>query len=176
MLFRSLSFDFNCRETPPGLLREPGFILDSNGCKIDCVRTPPTTSTASRLRPDFYGSRAPSSTPTTGKPLSGLLREPDLSFDFNCRETPPRLLQEPGFILDSNGCKTDCVRTPPTTSTARRLRPDSYGSRAPSSTSTAGQTSSGLLREPDSAKNYNREQTSSGLLREPDSADDFNRE
>ena len=34
----------------------------------------------------------------------------------------------------------------------------------------------GLLREPDSANNYNREQTSSELLREPDSANNCNRE
>ena len=42
---------------------------------------------------------------------------------INCRKTPPGLLREPGFALDSNGYR---------------------------------QASSGLLREPDSADNFNR--------------------
>ena len=59
-----------------------------------------------------------------------------MAFNFDCRKTPPGLLWEPGFILDSNGCR---------------------------------QTSSGLLREPDSANNSDLKLTPSGLLREPDS-------
>ena len=37
--------------------------------------------------------------------MSGLLREPNFAFDFNCRKTPPEFLQESGFILDSNDCR-----------------------------------------------------------------------
>ena len=54
-----------------------------------------------------------------------------------------------------------------------RLHPDSYGSRAPPTHQL--QTPPGLLREPGFFLNFNKsERSSSGLLREPDSADNIN--
>ena len=55
------------------------------------------------------------------------------------------------------------------------LRPDSYGSRALPTTPTPRGTPPGLLREPGFVLNFNNsERSSSGLLRELDSADNIN--
>ena len=76
------------------------------------------------LRPDSYGSRASPPTSTAKRTPPGLLREPDSAADFNCKadsaQTPTRAGLHHRLQLQS------------------RLRPDSYGSRAPSPTSTAG--------------------------------------
>ena len=69
MLFRSYgsrapSVTFTARETPPGLLREPGSVRDFCS-KGDFARTPtgaglhPRPLQQGRLRPDSYGSRTP---------------------------------------------------------------------------------------------------------------------
>ena len=42
------------------------------------------------LRPDSYGSRAPSTTSTARKTLPGLLREPGSIHDFYCKEDSAR--------------------------------------------------------------------------------------
>ena len=81
-----------------------------------------------RLHPDSYGSRVPSATP---------------------RKTSPGLLREPGSIRDA---KEDFTRTPTGAGFHPRhqekLHPDSYGSRAPSTT--PRKIPPGLLREPGS--------------------------
>ena len=63
-------------------------------------------------------------------------------------------------------------RAPPPASTMAQLRPDSYGSRAPPSTSSS-LAPPGLLREPGSAFDINSSSAPPGLLREPGSAFDF---
>ena len=159
---------------------------------------PSAESASEQLRPDSYGSRAPSQhqnssarTPTgvglrrnisTAPP--GLLREPDSASDISCSTAPPGLLREPGSASD-----IDCSTAPPRllrepgsvhdfcskedsaqTLTGAGFRPrflqqgrphpDSYGSRAPSTTSTARKTPSGLLQEPGFAHDFNRKEDS----------------
>ena len=110
------------------------------------------------LRPDSYGSRAPSPTSTATRTPAGLLREPGSVTDFDRKEDSARTpsgvglhhqLQLPGLLRESNSVtdsdrKKDSARTPTGAGLRHqlrpqgRLRPDSYGSRAPSPTSTAG--------------------------------------
>ena len=94
------------------------------------------------LRPDSYGSRAPSASSTA-------------------RKTSPGLLRELGSVRNF-GSKEDFARTPigaglrPRVLQQGRLRPDSYGSWAPSAISTARKTSPRLLREPGSIRDFCR--------------------
>ena len=95
------SNSFSRKQTPPGLLREPGSAADidyrttlsgllrSRAPSSMLIagkphpdsygsQTSPLTLTAGKLRPDSYGSRASSSTPTAARQTAtGILREPD---------------------------------------------------------------------------------------------------
>ena len=132
MLFRSL-------------LREPSSFHDFY-CKEDSARTPtraghrPQLLQQGRLCPDSYRSRAPSTTSTARKTPSGLLREPGFVYDFYSKEDSART--PTGVVLRSQLLQQG------------RLRPDCYGSRAPSTTSTARKTPPGLLREPGSVHDF----------------------
>ena len=91
---RSLSF-FRVRVAFPGLLRELGSAHDFYS-KEDSVRTPtgaglrPRLLQQGRLRPDSYGSWAPSMTSTTRRTPPGLLRELGSTNDFCSKKDPAR--------------------------------------------------------------------------------------
>ena len=111
------------------------------------------------LRPDSYGSRAPSASSTARKTSPGHLREPGFVHNFCSKEdfaqTPTGAGLRPDF-----GSEEDFARTPtgaglrPQFLQQGRLLPDSYGSRAPSAISTVRKTPPGLLQEPSSVREF----------------------